>query len=181
MRTRDEYAQMSEESQQAAKIDILHTELENLIGYQADRVSNLNERTGWLLVFSALNVSTLMVSSFAAFRSHLTGESSRYEWWLYLFALDILLYLLVIVLGFLGQRIVIRFVDVETEDEAAYKELLSHDVTYLKEWLLQTLSVVFRDNERLVNRKTQYLNYAYGFLVIAVALLFMVVLTAMIL
>lgn len=171
---------MSEESQKAAKIDLLYAELESLIAYQADRVSNLNERTGWLLVFSALNVSTLMVSSFAAFRSHLTGDSSSYEWWLYLFALDIFLYLLVIVLGFLGQRIVIRLVDVETENEAAYKELLSHDVTYLKERLLQTLSVVFRDNERLVNRKTQYLNYAYGCLIIAVALLFVVVITAMI-
>jgi hypothetical protein len=171
---------MSDESENAAKIDLLYTELGSLIGYQADRVSNLNERTGWLLVFSALNVSTLMVSSFTAFRNILLGQSSRYDWWLELFALDIFLYVLAIVLGYLGQRIVIRFVDVEVEDEEAYKELMAHDVTYVKGWLLEARSAVFQENERLVNRKTRYLNYAYGSLVVAVALLLVVVLAAII-
>jgi hypothetical protein len=170
---------MSEQNDNAVKIDLLYRELGRLIGYQADQVSNINERIGWLLVFSSLNVSTLMVSSFTAFRSHLSGQSAD-DWWLGLFALDILLYVLAIAFGYLGQRIVIRYFDVEKQDELPYEELKSHDVTSIREWLLETRSKVFHKNASLITRKTQYLNYAYSSLVVAVALLFVVVLAAII-
>lgn len=170
---------MSEQNDNAAKIDLLYRQLERLIGYQADQVSNVNERIGWLLVFSSLNVSTLMVSSFTAFRTHLLGQTAD-DWWLGLFALDILFYVLAIASGYLGQRIVIRYFDVEKQDELPYEELKSYDITSIREWLLETQSKAFHKNVRLVTRKTQYLNYAYSFLVIAVALLFVVVLAAVI-
>jgi hypothetical protein len=63
---------MSEQKDNADKIDLLYRELGRLLSYQADQVSNINERIGWLVVFSSLNVSTLMVSSFTAFRTHLS-------------------------------------------------------------------------------------------------------------
>ncbi|MGZ4942088.1 MAG: hypothetical protein ACXV5P_07265 [Halobacteriota archaeon] len=170
---------MSEQNDDAAKVNLLYHELGSLMGFQAQQVSNINERIGWLIVFSALNVSTLMVSSFTAFRSNLL-EQSGYEWWLSLFALDILVYVLAIVLGYLGQRIGIRYFDAEKHDELPYKELGSRDATYIRNWLLETRYELFHQNERLIILKSRYLNYAYSSLVAAVALLFVVVLTAVI-
>ncbi|MGZ4948913.1 MAG: hypothetical protein ACXV5D_07720, partial [Halobacteriota archaeon] len=66
---------MSEQNDDAAKVNLLYHELGSLMGFQAQQVSNINERIGWLIVFSALNVSTLMVSSFTAFRSNLLEQS----------------------------------------------------------------------------------------------------------
>ncbi|HXY87782.1 MAG TPA: hypothetical protein VEG44_05025 [Candidatus Acidoferrales bacterium] len=94
--------QMSEQSDNAAKIDLLYCELGRSIGYQVDQVSTINERIGWLVVFSSLSVSTLMVSSFSTFRSHLLGQTAE-DWWLELFALDILLYVVAIAFGYLGR------------------------------------------------------------------------------
>ncbi|HXY87781.1 MAG TPA: hypothetical protein VEG44_05020 [Candidatus Acidoferrales bacterium] len=68
----------------------------------------------------------------------------------------------------------------EKQGETPYEELKSHDITSIRERLLETRSKMFRANERLVTRKIQYLNYAYSSLVIAVALLFVVVLAAII-
>ncbi len=117
------------------------------------------------------------MSSFTAFRSNLI-EQSGYEWWLSLFALDILVYVLAIVLGYFGQRIGIRYFDIEKHDELPYKELRSHDATYIRDWLLETRYVLFHQNEHLIVQKSRFLNYAYSSLVAAVALLFVVVLTA---
>ena len=171
--------QMNEQSDNVAKIDLLYRELGRSIGYQVDQVSNINERIGWLVVFSSLSVSTLMVSSFSTFRSHLLGQTAD-DWWLELFALDIFLYVVAIAFGYLGQRIVIRYFDVEKQGEIPYEELKSLDIASIREKLLETRSNMFRTNERLVTRKIQYLNYAYSSLVIAVALLFVVVLAAII-
>jgi hypothetical protein len=168
--------EMTEQNDDVAKIDLLYHELGSLINYQADEVRNINERIGWLIVFSALNVSTLIVSSFTAFRSQLL-ELAGYESWLNLFALDILVYVLAIVLGFLGQYLAPGF-STEKQDELHYEELLSHDVTYVRNALLETRSALFHKNQRLIIRKTRYLNYAYSSLVVAVALLFVVVLVA---
>ena len=162
------------------KIDLLYAELGRLLDYQANLTSNINERIGWLIVFAALNVSTLIVSSFTAFRSNLLALDG-YEWWLELFVLDVLIYLFAITLGFLGQRIVIRYYDAGEYDELPYRALRSHDAVYIREWLLETRNTLFHQNERLVMKKTRYLNYAYSSLVAAVALLFVVVLTAVIL
>lgn len=170
---------MNEQNDGAANRTLLNHELETLIGYQTDRVNSINERAGWLLVLAALNVSTLMVSSFTAFRSHLTGQSDAYEWWLDLFMLDILFYLLTIVFGYIGQRIV-SFVELD-KDGIPFNELVSHDASDLKKRLLETKFRVFKENEPLIDQKTRYLNTAYGFLTIAVGLLFMVVLAAAVL
>ncbi len=168
---------MKEQNDIVANRTILNRELETLIRYQVDRVNSINERTGWLLVFAALNVSTLMVSSFTAFRSHLAGQSDAYEWWLDLFTLDILFYLLTIVFGYVGQRIVISFVELDN-DELLFNELESHDPSDLTKRLLETKFRVFQQNKARIDQKTRYLNTAYIFLVIAVALLFVVVLAA---
>ena len=116
------------------------------------------------------------MSSFTAFRSQLL-ELAGYESWLNLFALDILVYVLAIVFGFLGQYLAPGF-STEKQDELHYEELLSHDVTYVRNALLETRSALFHKNQRLIIRKTRYLNYAYSSLVVAVALLFVVVLVA---
>lgn len=102
-----------------------------------------------------------MVSGFTAFMRPPLRQSSGHEWWLGLSALDIFLYVLVIVLGHLRYRILIRLFDVEKGDEVAYKELVSHDVTFIKGWLLEARSAVFQANERLVSRKKRYWNCTY--------------------
>ncbi len=171
---------MNEQTDSAANRVLLNDELDTVIGFQADRVNSINERTSWLLVFAALNVSTLMVSSFTAFRSHLMGQSDEYLWWQDLFVLDILLYLLTIVFGYLGQRIHVQFAHVDI-GERSLTELLADNPSDVEKRLLETKFSLFRDNERLVERKTSRLNTAYGFLLGAVALLFLVVLSATIL
>ncbi len=171
---------MNEQIDSASNRVLLNDELDTVISYQADRVNSINERTGWLLVFAALNVSTLMVSSFTAFRNHLMGQSDPYLWWQDLFVLDILLYLLTIVFGYLAQRIHVQFAHVDTGNRSL-KELLADNPPDIKERLLETKFSLFQENERLVGRKTSCLNTAYGFLLAAVALLFLVVLAATVL
>ncbi len=171
---------MNEQTGSAANRALLSHELDTVIGYQADRVNSINERTGWLLVFAALNVSTLMVSSFTAFRSHLMGQSDEYLWWQDLFVLDILLYLLTIVFGYLGQRIHVQFAHVDTGNRSL-AELLADNPSDAQERVLETKFSLFQENERLVEQKTRRLNMAYGFLLAAVALLFIVVLAATVL
>jgi len=171
---------MTEQTGSAANRVLLNHELDAVIGYQADRVNSINERTGWLLVFAALNVSTLMVSSFSAFRSQLIGQSDAYAWWQNLFVLDILLYLLTIVFGYLAQRIHVQFAHVDT-GERSLTELVADNPSDLKERLLESKFSLFQDNERLIEHKTSRLNTAYGFLLAAVALLFIVVLAAAVL
>ncbi len=171
---------MNEQTDSTANRVLLSHELDTVIGYQADRVNSINERTSWLLVFAALNVSTLMVSSFTAFRSHLMGQSDEYLWWQDLFVLDILLYLLTIVFGYLGQRIHVQFAHVDTGNRSL-TELVRENPSDVQERLLETKFSLFQYNERLVERKSSHLNTAYGFLLAAVALLFVVVLAATIL
>ena len=167
---------MSGQSEKEANLDLIYAELKDLMDYQAGRVVNLNERIGWLLVFSALSASTLMVSSFSAFRGELVDQLNTPEWWLNLYVVDIFLYWLVIAVGYLGQRIVVRSVDLETE--VARANMLSQSQVRVKEWLLETQSGVYNENERLVAKKTRYLSYAYLFLVVAVAFLLVIVVTA---
>ena len=81
--------EMSEQDDSSPITDLLYGELVSLIDHQADEVRNINERIGWLIVFSALNVSTLIVRSFSAFRNLLLDQGLQFEWWLGLFALDI--------------------------------------------------------------------------------------------
>ncbi len=171
---------MNEQTDSAANRVVLNRELDTVIGYQADRVNSINERTSWLLVFAALNVSTLMVSSFTAFRSHLMGQSDEYLWWQDLFVLDILLYLLTIVFGYLGQRIHVQFANIDIGSRSL-SELLADNPSDVQGRLLETKFSLSQENERLVGRKTKYLNTAYGFLLAAVALLFIVVLAATVL
>lgn len=171
---------MNEQIDSASNRVLLNDELDTVISYQADRVNSINERTSWLLVFAALNVSTLMVSSFAAFRSQLVGQSDAYAWWQDLFVLDILLYLLTIIFGYMGQRIRVQFAHVDT-GERSLAELMADNPSDLKERLLETKFSLFQENERLVEHKTSHLNTAYGFLLAAVALLFIVVLAATVL
>ncbi len=49
---------MNEQDDNTAKVNLLYHELGSLMGFQAQQVSNINERIGWLFVFSALNVSS---------------------------------------------------------------------------------------------------------------------------
>jgi hypothetical protein len=167
---------MTGQSEKEGSIDLIYAELKDLIDYQAGRVINLNERIGWLLVFSALSASTLMVSSFAAFRAETVGQSSAPDWWLNLYILDIFLYWLVIAIGYLGQRIVVKFVNLEKEVDKA--DILSQSPVHVKKWLLETQSSIYSENERLVAKKTRYLSYAYLSLVVAVAFLVVIVVTA---
>jgi len=83
-------------------------------------------------------------------------------------------------LRYLEQLSVIRFVDVESGDKVAYTELVSNDASFSKKWLLEARSAVFQENGRLVNRKIHYSDYAYGSLVIAIALFFVAVLAAIV-
>lgn len=94
--------------------------------------------------------------------------------------LDILLYLLTIVFGYMGQRIHVQLAHVDTGNRSL-TELMADNPSDVKERLLETKFSLFQENERLVGRKTSYLNIAYGFLLAAVALLFIVVLAATVL
>ncbi len=108
------------------------------------------------------------------------GQSDEYLWWQDLFVLDILLYLLTIVFGYLGQRIQVHLVHVDTGNRSL-AEVMADNPSDVQERLLETKFSVFQENERLIGRKTRRLNTAYGFLLAAVALLFLVVLAATVL
>ncbi len=82
--------------------------------------------------------------------------------------------------GYLGQRIHVQFANIDT-GERSLAELVVDNPSDLKQRLLETKFSLFQENERLARNKTRRLNTAYGFLLAAVALLFIVVLAATVL